>query len=250
MLTLTQAAVGLFVCGLLLGDLAPEPSAAAILSLVLGAAGMTATSFHLGRPLWGFRAVLGLRTSWLSREVVALAAFAGLLGVFVLSGLAGVGTGTAPAVLTALVGLGAVYCSAKVYEDTPRAYWATRRTLIRFALSALTSGILLLLAVTTGGSGEIPLRPLAIGAIAAKLIFESADLRSSTTSGILAARLLRGPLRETLYLRLALAARSACCLVASVIVPSAVWLGAVIWLLGEGVERHLFFCVAGPPRMP
>ena len=33
--------------------------------------------FHLGRPLYAFRAVLGLRHSWLSREIVAFGAFAG-----------------------------------------------------------------------------------------------------------------------------------------------------------------------------
>ena len=39
---------------------------------------LAASIFHLGRPLFAFRAVLGLRTSWLSREIVAFGVFAGL----------------------------------------------------------------------------------------------------------------------------------------------------------------------------
>jgi hypothetical protein len=41
------------------------------------AARMGAANLHLGRPQYAFRVVLGLRTSWMSREIVALGAFAG-----------------------------------------------------------------------------------------------------------------------------------------------------------------------------
>ena len=37
-----------------------------------------ASMLHLGRPLYAFRAVLGLRTSWLSREILGFGVFAGL----------------------------------------------------------------------------------------------------------------------------------------------------------------------------
>ena len=37
----------------------------------LGLVALGASVFHLGRPLFAFRAVLGLRTSWMSREIVA-----------------------------------------------------------------------------------------------------------------------------------------------------------------------------------
>jgi DMSO reductase anchor subunit len=253
MLTLTQAAIGLFVCGLLQGRLAEgRVPAAAMLSFAIAAAGLTATSFHLGRPFWGFRAVLGLRTSWLSREVVALTAFVGLVGLFLASSITPVDVRAALAVVAAVVGVGAVYCSAKVYQDTPRAYWATRRTLVRFALSTLTSGVVLLLAVRMGRGSGAPLLVLAIGAMAAKLLFESADLRRPSSTAALegAAALLRGPLRETLERRFGFAALSACSLMASPLVPGAVWFAALLWLVGEGVERHLFFRAGVPPRMP
>ena len=38
----------------------------------LGLLALAASMFHLGRPLYAFRAVLGLRTSWLSREIAGV----------------------------------------------------------------------------------------------------------------------------------------------------------------------------------
>src|SRR5690606_1451094 len=39
-------------------------------------AGLGASILHLGRPLYAFRAVLGWRTSWMSREIIVFGAFA------------------------------------------------------------------------------------------------------------------------------------------------------------------------------
>jgi Fe-S-cluster-containing dehydrogenase component/DMSO reductase anchor subunit len=243
MLTLTQASVGLFVCALLSSALVEHPFAvAATLSFLLAVAGMTATAFHLGRPLLGFRAVLGLRTSWLSREAVALAGFVGLSGLFVASSLVSSEARTDLALLVAAVGVTTLYCSAKVYQDTPRAYWATRRTLVRFALSALTSGIVLTLA-TVARSGGSPLVVIAAAAMIAKLGFESAEVRRAAPG-------LRRQLRKTLALRYRLAAFAVCCLFVSPFVPGLVWFAAAVWMAGEGVERHLFFRCGVPPRMP
>ncbi len=47
-------------------------------ALGFGLLALVASVFHLGRPLYAFRAVLGLRHSWLSREIVAFGLFAGL----------------------------------------------------------------------------------------------------------------------------------------------------------------------------
>jgi DMSO reductase anchor subunit len=48
-----------------------------LLALGLLAAGLLASLFHLGRPERGWRAAAQWRTSWLSREVIALPAFMG-----------------------------------------------------------------------------------------------------------------------------------------------------------------------------
>ena len=46
--------------------------------LALGLLALAASTLHLGRPLYAFRAMLGLRHSWLSREIVAFGLFATL----------------------------------------------------------------------------------------------------------------------------------------------------------------------------
>ena len=48
----------------------------------LGMLGMGASLFHLGRPLYAFRAFIGIFTSWLSREIVCFGAFAGLASLY------------------------------------------------------------------------------------------------------------------------------------------------------------------------
>ncbi len=48
-----------------------------VTALVFGLLALAASVFHLGRPQYAYRAVLGLRHSWLSREIVAFGAFAG-----------------------------------------------------------------------------------------------------------------------------------------------------------------------------
>ncbi len=88
MLVLTQLSVGAFAAGLLLehwlsasfiGTLRPLHAAEA---LAFGLLALDASLFHLGRPHYAFRAVLGLRHSWLSREIVVFGVFAGLASLY------------------------------------------------------------------------------------------------------------------------------------------------------------------------
>ena len=80
MLVLTQMAVGLSVTAgaLTFWDQTGfktiiGPASLAICTLLI--AGLVASILHLGRPLGAWRAWLGLRTSWMSREVVAFGGF-------------------------------------------------------------------------------------------------------------------------------------------------------------------------------
>jgi formate dehydrogenase iron-sulfur subunit len=72
MLTLTQLSVGAFAAGLVAERVTPgrlgSPLAEAVFACALALLALGASVFHLGRPLLAWRAVLGLRTSWLSRE--------------------------------------------------------------------------------------------------------------------------------------------------------------------------------------
>ncbi len=90
MLVLTQMSVGAFAVAQILEAIVGRamidpirPIRALLGGLLLG---MVATerggTMHLGRPLYAFRAFIGLRTSWLSREIVVFGAFAGLAAMY------------------------------------------------------------------------------------------------------------------------------------------------------------------------
>ena len=88
MLVLTQLSVGAFIVGVVLDAAFDERLAATLRPLLaanalgFGLLAITASVFHLGRPFYAFRAVLGLRHSWLSREIVAFGLFAGLASAY------------------------------------------------------------------------------------------------------------------------------------------------------------------------
>src|SRR6185295_8302289 len=102
------------------------------------------------RPLLAFRAVLGLRTSWLSREIVAFGAFAMLACACAARAWAGelplAGEPDALLGATAIMGLLGVGCSVMVYAATRRAFWAAPATAVRFFGTSLLLGLALRLA--------------------------------------------------------------------------------------------------------
>jgi Fe-S-cluster-containing dehydrogenase component/DMSO reductase anchor subunit len=164
MLVLTQMSVGAFVIGVsnvrLLGGQfgVALQSLHACSSLSFGVLALGASVFHLGRPRYAFRAVLGLKHSWLSREIVAFVAFALLAFTYALalllapsgsrraapSSLAHVGAvfaGTWMATAVAWTGVSAIFCSVMIYVATRRECWSFARTATRFGLSAAVLGL-------------------------------------------------------------------------------------------------------------
>lgn len=118
------------------------PIGLALLSLVLGLGAIAGSVTHLGRPQYAWRAVLGWRHSWLSREVLSLGAFLALGTAWTGVELAGHRLGgleAAGAVLgwaTAGTGLGVIACSVMVYAVTGRWWWRASMGLARFGCTA------------------------------------------------------------------------------------------------------------------
>ncbi len=161
MLVLTQLSVGAFITGLAL-DYTIDPAFAAILrpfqatgALVLGLLALLASTCHLGRPLYAFRGILGLRHSWLSREILAFGLFAGLaipyaavcwIGSPILPWGPAWGARVAAVVpvlglLVAATGAIGVLCSAMIYVFTRRELWSFERTVLRFMLTSAVLGV-------------------------------------------------------------------------------------------------------------
>lgn len=161
MLVLTQFAVGAFSVGWFLSRTLPSGAGAheryqALVALVSGLLALGASLFHLGRPLFAYRALLGLKTSWLSREILAFGAFASLATTYalfdwqrpLLSAMhlsafddelaARLVDGLGVAVI--LSGTLGILCSALLYRATGRALWNGPSIVIRFVLTALVLG--------------------------------------------------------------------------------------------------------------
>ncbi len=102
-------------------------------------AGLVASVFHLGRPLGAWRFFLGLRTSWMSREILAF----GILSIAATGAVAATFVPLIPVspLLVALLGLGAVFTSAMIYVDTRRSSWRAGVTFPRFFGSVMLLGL-------------------------------------------------------------------------------------------------------------
>lgn len=147
MLVLTQWGGGILAAVALkagLADGTPTARDAGVAALgCLGVqGGLIASVFHLGRPLQAWRIGLGWRTSWLSREAIALGIFSvvSLLFTALLAAVAWfpawpipspVLPGTAVALLALLVV--ATLAQVQVYAVTGRVPWRLGRTIPRFA---------------------------------------------------------------------------------------------------------------------
>ena len=146
--TIAGAAQGLVVT-LALALLAGLPitagflSAALILAEVMLLIGLGASFAHLGRPERAWRAVLMWRTSWLSREVIVMPAFIGVIALWWLALRFGVGTPLLPAAVIVLAAL-LWYCTAMIYACLRFIQeWAQPLTLVNFTLIGLSSGLVL-----------------------------------------------------------------------------------------------------------
>jgi DMSO reductase anchor subunit len=143
--TLIGAAQGLFLAlfGAQLAGLA-APSFLALggfVALGLTAGGLAASFFHLGRPERAWRTATMWRTSWLSREVIALPLFMGLLCLWSLAQALGLGSTLALGVATALAAATLFVCTAMVYACIKFLQeWASPYTLVNYVLLGLASG--------------------------------------------------------------------------------------------------------------
>ena len=161
--TLAGAAQGLVVTLALsaLAGIAPQGGFVgpalwvALLMLVLS---LGASFLHLGHPERAWRAVLMWRSSWLSREVIVLPAFIGVVALWALA----LRLGTSGTVITTLMLLALAlalllwWCTAMIYACLRFVQeWAHRLTVINYLLIGLASGMLLTaaLAASAGHGG-------------------------------------------------------------------------------------------------
>src|SRR5205809_3629339 len=161
MLLFSQLAAGASLIPVFLGQFASHSMLRtdAALSFGFGLFGMCAGVFHLGRPLGAWRFFLGLRKSWLSREILAFAVFVGLSAVALQWNTRVLATGTA------LAGLVAVFCSAMVYHDTRRPFWNMRLSATKFFGTTILFGLAVFHVSSTWFSMDAPANHFVTGAL-------------------------------------------------------------------------------------
>jgi len=96
------------------GLLRPERAPAPLVFLGLAGLSLGVSTLHLGRPLHAWRALLNLRSSWLSREATLAGLFVGLAALWLLTASAGAGSA---ALVTGLALAGSMDA---VYRAIPR----------------------------------------------------------------------------------------------------------------------------------
>lgn len=284
MLVLTQLAAGMFVfLPIFVSFLHPHAllalSSCAFLFLH---AGLAASVLHLGRPVGAWRFFLGLRTSWMSREILAFGAFSGSATLTLGAALAflppalklpfpAVFKALGPhlsqfSVASALLGVLSVGASAMIYIDTRRPAWSAGLTFGRFFGTLLLMGSSTTAAVLRGvvAAGiALPAIP-ALSAIATVVLLGLLTWETQRNTRLLrhpghpahgTALLLRKHYPRVPRLRLFLVTGATALTLASLpaepkVAAPLLWLSLILTLCAQLLDRTLFFTTAAAPRMP
>jgi Fe-S-cluster-containing dehydrogenase component/DMSO reductase anchor subunit len=257
MLVLTQLSVGAFVvlwlldlwgrgAGLTIGALA---------SLGLAGVSLAASTLHLGRPIYAWRALKGLRRSWLSREVLTLSLFAGAANLFAAMLLFDLPLRGVAGVLTAIAGFAGVTCSARIYIVRARPAWFSGYTLAEFYATALLLGPFFIQALleTLHVPSPLWIRYAVVAGASVQLITQLVKFLWLSRSDVFELRasslLLSGRLRNLFLTRLAVLT------VAGVLFPLLAihgWRVSAVFgiaLAGEWLGRYLFFVSVVPKNI-
>ena len=236
MLVLTQLCVGALIALWLLAFHRPasELNFAALASLGLAGISLAASTLHLGRPIHAWRALRGLRRSWLSREVFTLSLFACAAHGFAAILFFGFPGRDIAGFATALAGIAGVTCSARIYMVRARPAWRSRYTVGEFFSTALLLGPAFVYVI-----GPRAPRSLLIASVcgaAAQLIVQACKFLWLAQS-------------ETFELR------SSSILLAGIAIPVAahsIWTFRAAFLaclVGEFLGRYLFFVTVVPKNI-
>lgn len=272
MLVLTQLSVGAFAVLLFLSNqillMIPYHM---LVALSVGVLALAASVLHLGRPLYAFRAVLGLKKSWLSREIVAFGVFAVSAACYIFS------HGVGLALVTLVSGIFGVFCSVQVYRYTKRPFWDNSLTILKFFFTTGILGITTILWSTIIFSKIYPqgvsslmqdiskiLWAVLVGMSALKLTLESTIFISLKDHQL--SSLKKTALLMTSVLKDATLWRFICGIAGGIVLPvllliiyptpqvlNTLFLATgilVLSLAGEFLERYLFFKAVVPLQMP
>lgn len=261
MLTFTQFAVGLFGADMIQRLTGSGTYYLATIAFCMFIAGLTASFLHLGQPLKAWRFFLGLKKSWLSREILAFNLM--LPPVMLLLAADHLGD-TIPfikeyenvlSILSYVLGILAVFTSVMIYHDTKRPLWNFRRSARLFYGTVMIGFSIGMMIHGNSSAGFSPAFLLTM-IVGYKLFVELSifiHLREEATTPLKkTALLMSGELRKVAILRYSIL------IVAGIVIPlllgdlsaMLVLVIALLLIFSELLERYLFFTTVSKPKMP
>jgi DMSO reductase anchor subunit/NAD-dependent dihydropyrimidine dehydrogenase PreA subunit len=265
MLVFTQLSAGSFLINAIavwLGTVGMhEAGIISLIAFVVGLTGIALSLLHLGQPLKAWRAFLGWRRSWLSREIIAFGLFAKLGALTMAAWWFGDFTMLRYAItLAAIGGLLAVYASIMVYVDTRRPFWSMQLVGAKFI------GTMLLLGTAISGvvwawmghpAAQIAI-PSTLMILWLVTLLETREINNArldeSSPWHASARVLTEKLPHLLRARHFMLAIVGVVLPVAILtrfqVPFVFTLSVAITLASQVIERHYFFTAAAGPKMP
>ncbi len=187
MTVLTQVSLGAFAA-LVLGNIlalfglsSPTWIMAAV-AMLPAALGLPLSALHLGRPFLAMTAMKNIKTSWLSREALALGVFVGMMTLNILWYAAGIPKGLHIMfeLLTLGAGIYGIYAQSMIYRIQARPSWDRPTTNLKFFAVAYVGLLLMALAALLQGitAAVTPLLAVALACAAAQAFFTYEDRRT------------------------------------------------------------------------
>jgi len=253
MTVFTQLSVGTFaaIWILQLAGASTGLGVAAATSLLVALLALGASTLHLGRPVYAYRALKMWRRSWLSREVALFAGFSLIACLYAPALWMQWNAGPALGAIPLLLGFGGVTASACIYRVPSRPAWNTPLTLVQFNLTALTLGPLFAVAAGAGTSRWLVVASATMaGAQFVVLALKLFRMSGADTVELQASsRLLATTLRRPFIARGVLLALGAVGLPLFTSNTLMLWAAFALAVTGEIAGRYLFF-VSAVPKHP
>jgi Fe-S-cluster-containing dehydrogenase component/DMSO reductase anchor subunit len=261
MLVLTQMSAGGFLGAALAPLTLNEAAITSAAALFFGLIGIALSVLHLGQPLKAWRAFLGWRKSWLSREIIAFGALpAGSSAIAAAWWFESLPLMRLAIGGTALAAITAVACSVMVYVDTRRPFWSLAQTAGKFFGTTFLLGACLC-AVVWSWIGVSALPWAMVLAVTFRWLLSIWELsryrralEDETCAWHRSARILQKHRAHHIELRGFLL------IVTGLLIPvliaggaSAPWMltiSSVLTFASQLIERHYFFTAAAGSKMP
>ncbi len=154
----------------------------ALLVMLPAALGLPLSALHLGRPFLAMTAMKNIKTSWLSREALALGAFTLLMNIVVVLYFLEVSQGLRLFVelITLAAGVYGIYAQSMIYRIKARPSWNRETTNCKFFGVAYIGVFMLSFVAILHGMLDVAVPLLALGMLGAlaQMFFTYEDLRT------------------------------------------------------------------------